>query len=155
MADSCYYCEKEIATDEYGYDYNLIQITGVKSKFDYDYSIKWVMVPRCKSCVKIHDRFWIAVFILTFVLVIVILFWSKIYEFNLEDIIYGIAFSFMAGAGAAKFLSRQIFTRLFKMKPEGNVDDYPPIRQLLDLGYIKKPPRKGATENDIARDVEQ
>ena len=140
MVDACYYCGKKLDTEEYGYDYSLIQITGVKSKYDYDFKIKWVRVPRCDSCERIHGKFWMAVFLPTFVVVIVILFWSKVYVFNLEDIIYGIAISFMAGAGAAKLLARQLFTRLFKMKPEGEVDDYPPIRQLLQLGYLKKPP---------------
>lgn len=157
----CYYCGINKAVPNKEYSRILTKIVGKGFPLAVSYIQVDVRVPRCEKCEKRHDIaerpsciLFIAGIIIGICLIIYLIVF-KATDFNLSYVLtnwFGIICSilgilsmwalvcFVVGS-----LLRVIINAFMKgTKDERDDDEYPPVKKLLDIGFIKQKPDAAA-----------
>lgn len=142
----CFYCGENEANPKSGFVYNLFSITRTKL-MSYSYVNVKVEVPRCKKCNRRHS--WAAIPMLIAFIVILVIFIIKglIPQWGSNSIWMNLFLLFVAiflslfGGVIVGILPNKIIQSLMKVKFDDDVEDYSPIKKLLNIGFRKDKPK--------------
>lgn len=155
---NCYYCGKPANEKKDFYMHTMYQVVSVKGfPVGYKYKSRDLYVPRCKTCKQKHDKFIYYVGIPILIIVFSLLFlW---FFFRVEGwkwwsaILFSGFLSLIISGILEQILDAIFFTRIFKIPKDDSIEDYRPIKALIDLGWkTSKPDPSLVTKDDIAKD---
>ena len=140
QSEICYYCNKEMADPDSVYDQEMYKVIDRKYR-EVKFLHTTIKIPRCKSCMKIHEHdagiagigcvvFCIAGFVLVLI--------------STGEVGSGIGGAF--GAGVLGFLITTLLKKIGLIgKRKGNVAEeatrrFEPVKELLDQGWQTSEP---------------
>ena len=151
---TCHYCEKKEAADEsLWYRHKMYYVTKkVIIPVGIEYTSEFVKVPRCKSCEKKHSKT-----LLPGMIIWLLSTGGLLYYWLRQDdviilmaIILAVIIGGIVAGGAIWLFNAIFFEHLFKIKSDEDIDDYPPVKAMLDEGWTKNKP--DAADRRDARD---
>ena len=154
----CYYCEVVDSTDKTSwFEHEMFYVSkrtvipvGIK------YDSKKVIIPRCSDCKRIHNR----IYLFTLLIWLILFSASFVLFFYLSNVnlltncILSILISSIIAWLANIVYNDFLFEPVFKIKPEGNVDNYPIVKEMLDEGWCEsKPDPAGALTAEQNKEI--
>ncbi len=144
-SNKCHYCNVDAPDRKVYYTHTMYYIVSRTTlTVGYKYQTRDISVPRCKSCEEKHRKYFnrtffpmLILFALGFFLLLFYL--GKDWELWLA-MVCGIIFSVMASSLLYNLFGGLIFHLIYRIPPEQEIEEYPTVKTLLDLGWkLDKP----------------
>lgn len=147
----CYYCGENPAPDKYYYYKHTLYYIHKRTVWPgYKYSEKNVLVPRCKTCFDKSLKFGCTWFLISYAISFGGV-WFWIYSTDGEKFSWslgttlGITVISLFAAGFLYMFIESIFSKkTIGIPPESEIGEYPPVRKLLDEGWLLERPDPGS-----------
>ena len=155
----CHYCGSYTKNENSYYDHEMYEITNTTliQGFGYSYRKSKIRIPRCKSCDSKHYNTDLLVGLIPFIileLIFIKLFhiWWDLENFEWLTLLPSSIFSLILAWAISKIFGAYICKKIYNIKNEDEIEDYPEVKGLLDLGWkLEKPATSDVFEEDISK----